>query len=300
MSPIPDHPADADFDCSGSAVPARFAVAGDFDGDGRAEVAVAPDADNSLGNDFWVMKFDPGAGAWDHMSPIPGHPADADFDCSGLSFPASFAVAGRFEVVDAPGQVDAPDQLAIALRAARSTGNDFWDMGFLRDFREFVATFTGRAILLTTHPSAPGPFIQAVSITVQFDRCRRAVKILAFPPLVVGPFSTPVGDNTTTITLTGGGAGSFDPATGAMLLPIELHFDQSLGFPLAGDSDVTFDLTTGTSMSPTGTFMLTGSPLTDPATCAITLVAASQFTDGYLGGEDCSLQIGGNLAPCPL
>jgi hypothetical protein len=48
---------EADFDCSGLDYGTGSAVAGDFDGDGRAEVAVGPFAGGSAGNDFWAMKF---------------------------------------------------------------------------------------------------------------------------------------------------------------------------------------------------------------------------------------------------
>src|SRR5260221_3194247 len=93
QSPIPGHPMEADLDCSGLGFAARFALAGDFDGDGQSELAVAPDGTQSAGNDFWIMKYDPTARAWTHLSPIPGHPMEADLDCSGLGFPARFALA---------------------------------------------------------------------------------------------------------------------------------------------------------------------------------------------------------------
>ena len=44
MSPIPGQEFEADFDCSGLELAAKFAVAGDFDGDGRLEIAIAIDA----------------------------------------------------------------------------------------------------------------------------------------------------------------------------------------------------------------------------------------------------------------
>lgn len=61
-SPIPVHPTEADLDCSALVYPGKFAVAGDFDGDGRDEIAVAPNASGSSGNDFWVMHFETGLG----------------------------------------------------------------------------------------------------------------------------------------------------------------------------------------------------------------------------------------------
>ncbi|BAP57934.1 hypothetical protein THII_3637 [Thioploca ingrica] len=57
LSQNPGHPMQADIDFSGLEYPAKFAVVGDFDGDGCQEIAVAPDASGSKGNDFWVMKY---------------------------------------------------------------------------------------------------------------------------------------------------------------------------------------------------------------------------------------------------
>src|SRR3954465_8570614 len=119
--PIPGHPAEADFDCSTRGIPAKFAVAGDFDGDEQAEIAIAPAAGGSDGNDFWVMKFS--AGTWRHLSPIANHPLGADFDCSTAGFPAKFAVAGGFDG-------DGSDEIAIAPAVGDSRGNDFWVMKF--------------------------------------------------------------------------------------------------------------------------------------------------------------------------
>jgi hypothetical protein len=52
MSPVTGHGMDADFDCTGQEYAARFAVTGDFDGDGKDEIAIAPEAGGSPGNDF--------------------------------------------------------------------------------------------------------------------------------------------------------------------------------------------------------------------------------------------------------
>ena len=99
MAPIPNHPMDADIDCSGRQFAAKFAIAADLDNDHRAELVVAPDTDTSRGNDLWVMKYvgDFPTGAWQHMAPIPNHPMDADIDCSGAQFPAKLAVAADFD-----------------------------------------------------------------------------------------------------------------------------------------------------------------------------------------------------------
>jgi len=123
LSPIPGHTLQADLDCSGLPNAGRSVSVGDVDGDGRAEVIVQIDASDSGGNDFWVMKFDPGAGNWQHLSPIPGHTLQADLDCSGLPN------AGRsVRVGDVDG--DGRDEVIVQIDAALSGGNDFWVMKF--------------------------------------------------------------------------------------------------------------------------------------------------------------------------
>jgi hypothetical protein len=129
MAPIPNHPMEADIDCSGRQFPAKFMVAGDFDHDDRAELIVAPDAARSRGNDLWVMKYvgrfpD---GTWQHMAPIPNHPMEADIDCSGREFPAKFAVVADFDG-------DGADELMVAPDAAGSRGNDLWVMKYVGTF----------------------------------------------------------------------------------------------------------------------------------------------------------------------
>ena len=123
LSPIAGHPMQADFDCSGLGYPAKLAVAGDFDGDGRAEIAVVPAAGGSAGNDIWVMKFDTASKTWKHLSPIAGHPMQADIDCSGLGYPVKFAVVGDFDG-------DGRPEIAFAPEASGSAGNDIWVMKF--------------------------------------------------------------------------------------------------------------------------------------------------------------------------
>ena len=96
FSPIAGHPIDADLDCFGGPRSAQFAVAGDFDGDGRDEIAACASGagDASAGNDFWVMDYDPAAGAWPHLGAIAGHPIAADIDCFGGPRSAQFAGRG--------------------------------------------------------------------------------------------------------------------------------------------------------------------------------------------------------------
>ncbi|HYU52262.1 MAG TPA: FG-GAP-like repeat-containing protein, partial [Gemmatimonadaceae bacterium] len=133
LSPIARHGMGADFDCSDQGYAARFAVTGDFDGDGRDEVAVAPDlapGDSSgAENDFWVMDYDPDTGQFGHLykpgqRPKAGQPdIGADFSCDATVDLAAFAVAGDFNH-------DGRDEIAIARDAPGTTGNDLWVMAY--------------------------------------------------------------------------------------------------------------------------------------------------------------------------
>jgi hypothetical protein len=113
-----------DFDCSVTARAAKYAVVGDFDGDGRDEIAVAPDIAGTRGNDFWVMDYDPATRTWSHLGPVPhGYGEKGDFDCSTAHVAARFAVAGDFDG-------DGRDEVAVALNTGGTQGNDFWVMDY--------------------------------------------------------------------------------------------------------------------------------------------------------------------------
>ena len=149
LSPIPGHGMEADFDCSGLDFGTWFVVAGDFDGDGRAEIVVAPGdgdlVDTTQGNDFWVMDYDPAAGSWSHLSPIPGHGMEADFDCSALHISAAFAVAGKFGR-PVPFAGSWPDSVAVAPFASGTRGNNFWVMSPPACIRLHVKVLTAPTI----------------------------------------------------------------------------------------------------------------------------------------------------------
>jgi hypothetical protein len=150
------------------------------------------------------------------------------------------------------------------------------------------ATLTG-----TVSFSIPGlnnPISSPIATTLLFV----AGGTVQFSPLP--PITKIFGEDTVTVTQTGGGAGTFNKADGSMSVPLSLHFHHSLVF--AGQSDVTFVLTTGSSSSPSGKISLTGSPL-DSTTGLIELVGASRFRGGILGGKDCGVTITGKLTPIP-
>jgi hypothetical protein len=144
------------------------------------------------------------------------------------------------------------------------------------------ATFSGTAIMTTTNSDVKGPFKEKVSASVIFykwDRTRFAIGISA---IHVGPFDTPAGSNTTTVT--GGGPGTLNPGTGAMTAILNLHFHHSLA--VAGDSDLTITVSTSS-----------GSPLNSDG--HVRLNGSGKFKDGFLGDDNCTLTITGTISPHP-
>jgi hypothetical protein len=148
------------------------------------------------------------------------------------------------------------------------------------------ATFTGTATITTTNSSAPGPFTAGIQLGLLFDGNRTSVIITSFPPIATQPFSTPFGTNVTTVTKTGGGFGSY--ANGNIVMPLTLHFDQSLDLPFFEEDS---DLSVGVSTNPPG------SPV-DP-TGGVTLAGSGVFQGGFLGGATGTLSISGTISPVP-
>jgi hypothetical protein len=145
LSPTSGLGDDADFSSARSALAARIGVAGDFDGDGRAELAHAPDVGGSRANDFWVMGYDPSFRQWTHLGPLPlGDGTRGDFDCSTASFAPRFAVAGDFDG-------DGRDELAIAQTVAGTRGNDLWVL----DYDPAPLPGPGDRLLYTAHYDVP-------------------------------------------------------------------------------------------------------------------------------------------------
>jgi FAD/FMN-containing dehydrogenase len=141
LSPIAGHPFLADVNCdAGAATPTGFGikaiVAGDVDGDGQAELVIAPDTGGSAGNDVWVMKFDRVGRTWAHLSPIAGHPFLADVNCdAGAPTPTNFGVK-IIAAADVDG--DGQAELVIAPDTGGSAGNDLWVMKFNRTHRTWA------------------------------------------------------------------------------------------------------------------------------------------------------------------
>jgi hypothetical protein len=136
---------DADFDSAVLDLRARFGVAGDFDGDGRDEVAIAPDLGGTRGNDFWVVDQDPATRLWTHLGRAPrGHGDPGDFDCSTAKLTPRFAVAGDFDG-------DGRDEVAVGQTISGTRGNDLWVLGY----DPSPGSFPGDRLLYTAHYDTP-------------------------------------------------------------------------------------------------------------------------------------------------
>lgn len=141
--------------------------------------------------------------------------------------------------------------------------------------------FAGTATLTTTFPQARGPFARPVQFRIMINAARTTITLTTFPPIQV-TFNTPLGRNTTTITRSSGGSGSY--AAGRIRMPLGLRFDQS--HILARGSDLNVMLSTDPP----------GSPLSPQPFGNLTLVGSGTFQGGTLGGQTGTLNIRGTLS----
>lgn len=161
---------------------------------------------------------------------------------------------------------------------------------------ELTARFTGTARMRTNDANARGPFDVSLDLVLRFSRDRCQVTITNFPSLKLETADLPViGRIKVSVTRAGGGRGSFHPVSGAMNIPISLHFHYET--VLVSDDEATFDLTTGNSISRDRIFNVTGTPLAGGG--AIRLVGTTRFRDGYLEGRSGSLVVTGSISPQP-
>ena len=127
---------------------------------------------------------------------------------------------------------------------------------------------TFRGLVQVEIPSLDVSVQRDLSFDVRFSADRSRVEITTFAPIVTDPFDTPFGSNVSTVTWASGGSGTFDPSTGQVLLPVTLHFDQSLSIPFINtDVDAEFALSTAAE----------GGKAVDPETGQVTLAASSTF-----------------------
>ncbi|MDD1752906.1 MAG: hypothetical protein LUQ38_07450 [Methanotrichaceae archaeon] len=153
---------------------------------------------------------------------------------------------------------------------------------------QFGTTLSGTVTINISYRNL-GTFFQDVTLGLSFEPGRHNIVITSFPEIVVGPFSTPLGDNVTTISKISGG-GSFNKDKGEFRVTLVLNFDHSIHVPFyEEDSTIALFLTTDA---------IGGAPL-DRATNQLTLVGEGTFQGGVLGGSTAALTISGTLADLP-
>jgi hypothetical protein len=150
-----------------------------------------------------------------------------------------------------------------------------------------VASFRGTATISITHPQVPpAPMSGSLDAQLLFNGERTSIRITALSPVVSPPFNTPIGSNTTTITLASGGSGQY--SAGNIALSLTLLFDHSIDVILF-EEDSTLPLLLQTSPP--------GAPL--DAAGNVTLAGSGTFQDGFLNGSPADVRLTGVISPHP-
>ena len=148
-----------------------------------------------------------------------------------------------------------------------------------------TSTFNGHAHMEIDNPNTPNPFDRSLNLTADFTDCRTILRVTRFPdipvtfPVIV--FGVQLGENTTTVTMTGGGSGRRNAMTGGLEIPVTLHFQHT--FPGAGSSDISLILRADRTA----------------ADGSVNLAGSGRFTGGFLGGSDCHIRVTGSFSPNP-
>jgi hypothetical protein len=145
------------------------------------------------------------------------------------------------------------------------------------------AHFKGKATMTTTNSHAPGPFKQDVNITLHFgDWDHSKVTVMHFPPVSVTYDTHSIAGTVTTTVTMQNGAGYYDPQNHSISITLDLFFHHNTS--LAGDS--TLHITLGSS----GPIAADGS---------VDAFGGGTFKGGFLGDDECSIDVKGKIEPRP-
>jgi Beta/Gamma crystallin len=140
--------------------------------------------------------------------------------------------------------------------------------------------FAGVATINVASGQLPDPVLDPLGMGFLFDPATRDLQIeTAFADLPLASVATMHFDSA--------GIGSFPPDGQVMIPDMKITLEATLG-----SEDVTVTLSTGTASSPTGRYIVNGSPA--DAAGNVTLVAA-----GQVAGDDFSISIAGVFTPRP-
>ena len=137
-------------------------------------------------------------------------------------------------------------------------------------------------------PGVPGSANAApAEMDMVFDAPRTSVAVANFVPIVSLPFQTPLGMNTTTVSLQSGGNGPYN--AGSMAISLVLFFDHSIDLPIIEeDSTLPLRLTTDPP----------GGSVVDAAG-NVALAGTGTFQGGYLDGSTADVTLTGQLTRHP-
>ena len=167
---------------------------------------------------------------------------------------------------------------------------------------DLATTLAATLTFRTTRDGFTDPLQRPISVDIELTDARRRADARRLHPIVLPevPVQTPLGTLKDTITVSrhAGGIGTFDPASGALEIPIELRFRHTIP---AGDSTLKLTLTTGTSVNDPLWNVLTGAAADRSTTpVALRLVAIGSFVGGALDGQRCAIELDGTLDPSPF
>jgi hypothetical protein len=146
--------------------------------------------------------------------------------------------------------------------------------------------FSGQAAITINDPRAPGANVAPLEMDLVFNAARTTVAVANFVPIVTKPFPTPLGMNTTKISLQSGGNGSYN--AGNMAISLVLFFDHSIDL-LFIKEDSTFPLLLTTDQP--------GSPVN--AAGDVVLAGTGTFQGGFLNGRTGDVTLTGRISPHP-
>jgi hypothetical protein len=148
-----------------------------------------------------------------------------------------------------------------------------------------TSTFNGTVHMEIDNPNTPNPFDKNLNLAVDFTNCRASLRITRFTDISetfpVISQGIRLGDNTTTVRMTGGGSGNRNVTTGALEIPVTLHFQHT--FPGAGPSDISLVLRTDRAA----------------ADGSVTLEGSGIFAGGFLHNSACRIRATGSFSPSP-
>lgn len=147
---------------------------------------------------------------------------------------------------------------------------------------DLSAVFNGTATMTTSHGNARGPFSQRISLGINAANCRSTLTINQFPA-ITATFPTPVGDNTATLTLIGGGTGSLNPANGRIEIPVRLRLGNTNAFGGTSTIELTLSTENADGMR--------------KASGRVTLTGSGTFRGGFLDGQTGRFSVTGEFSP---